>query len=287
MSPGEWRHIRSTPRETLQAALTEMHHAVQLVAAAGEAFAERHSDGSHRTTRWSADRRRLVGADFTGGYPFRMALEPDAMCLVLLERSGDVLGGIELPGRTLAEAYDWMGRAATTYLGRPYDPVSPPAFPIAGHGQSRRFASPSEGVRRAATALFAMADPIVGSVSEGQQGAGPVRCWPHEFDLSATVHFAGVTGGVSGQSVRFGLAPHGGGYDSWYWFVSLWPTLGDGEATALDGPGRLHRGEWSGAVLAGETILGAGDGGAARVRTFLQDRVRSFLEVVANRRVGS
>jgi hypothetical protein len=51
------------------------------------------------------------------------------------------------------------------------------------------------------------------------------------------------------------MAPMGGGYDTWYWYVTPWPYPPAEALRPLAAPGEWHTEGWTGAVLTGETLM--------------------------------
>lgn len=272
MIADDWTRILGHDPAALAAALRETHHAIHLVAAAGEAFAPHRADGSHRAMTWEHETRRFVGEPFEGAYPFRISLAPGDLRLALLERSGEALGDLTLPGRSLAEAYEWLGKAATVYLGRPFGVVPPPDFAIEGHAvNGRRFAETTDADRSAVASLFEVSAGLLESLAERLGAAAAVRCWAHDFDLSIRLP-APAEGGVPAQSVGVGMASAGGD-DPWYWYVDAWPRLEVGGLPPLTGPGRWHQAAWTGAILHAHEVSGMDGGAPAGVQAFLDEAV--------------
>jgi len=47
----------------------------------------------------------------------------------------------------------------------------------------------------------------------------------------------------------------GGGYESWYWYVTPWPYPDASALPGLSGPGGWHTEGWTAAVLTGEDVM--------------------------------
>ena len=101
-------------------------------------------------------------------------------------------------------------------------------------------------------------------------GAGPVLCWPHHFDMAALVVLERDAEGEVVRSVGVGCSPGDAVIDEPYWYVSHSP-----ESERVDLPhvavGEWFRDDWTGLLLRGSALVGAGDAAAqqARLRAYL------------------
>ena len=268
-------HHRTAPAELREATL-QLHHAVQLLAAAGQSFAVPRDDDSHRALVWSDEARGFVGAPFARGYPLRTALRVGDMTLALLERSGNTFAELALPGRTLEDAYRWVAQGLGSLFSARVE-IARPEYEIPAHpvGDGAPFSDQLGPALTAFEALYGGAAGTLAELASRERAASPVRCWPHHFDLATLLTVRPQSGDQPAQTVGVGLAPMGGGYDTWYWYVSPWPVPQVDSLVELEGPGRWHTRGWVGAVLTGEEIVREAheDDGRALVREFLDRSV--------------
>ena len=151
----DWKEITSVPPEHLVDPALELHRAVQLVASAAQTFAEPRGDDGHRAMTWDARLRAFVGVPFAGPYPFRMALRPEDLTLVLLDRLDETLGSLPLVGVTRDEAYEWMSIGMATYLGGAPPKIERPEYDTPEHtARTARFTGGTEAARRTLAALY-------------------------------------------------------------------------------------------------------------------------------------
>jgi hypothetical protein len=206
---------------------------------------------------WDAGARAFVSDPFAGPYPFRAALRPEDLTLMFLDRTGGVLGSEPLAGKSRAEGYAWMTLAMATYMGGSPPVIEPPDFEIGDHPLQHGglFTSELGEEFGALAALFGSAAAVLESVTAGRSDASSVRCWPHHFDIAALLTLEQDAEGAATRTVGIGMAPMGGGYDSWYWYVTPWPYP---DVTALPPLGRTgdwHTEGWIGAVLQGMEVV--------------------------------
>ena len=268
-----WEALGSFAPAALSDAAVELHWAVQLVAAAGQTFVEPRSDGSHRAMTWDDRQRAFVGAAFAGVYPFRTGIRPADLTLVLLDQTDQTLGALPLAGLTAADGRAWLATGLATYLGGAPPMIETPEYDMPAHavGGGGPFQTGHDDERAAIGALYETAAGILDEIVMGAPGASPVTCWPHHFDI-ATLLPVGTDAGASRQrTIAVGMVPNGGGYSSWYWYVTPSPRPSVEALAPLAGPGGWHTEGWTGAVLTGDTLSASPIGERGRV-------VRGFLD---------
>ena len=203
------------PRDLIEARLV-LHHAVQLVAAAGQSLLPARPDDSQQSLSLGSSTwlGKAIGDSQVG-------LEPVEL---LLSVRGATL---PLGGRTLAEGLDWL----TAKLGKPLvPPAHPPDFPHHPLAEGARFPEGGLAARRFLADLFAGTQRILAP------HLAPLRMWPHHFDLACSLGW-----------VNAGFSPGDGQDGLPYWYMTLAaepPSL-----PALGGGGRWRTSGWKGAEL--------------------------------------
>lgn len=268
MSRPSWDEALSLAPEALVPTTRELHWAVQLVASAGQTFAEPREDDSHRAMTWSAELDAFVGAEFAGPYPFRLALRPRDLTLMLLDRRDGALGVFELRGRSRKEAREWLSVGMATYRGGALPVIERPEYDMPDHpvGEDAPFSNGLEAELTALSSLYASAAALLVELFGQDEDASDVRCWPHHFDI-ATLITVGESSGAGesrgagkssgddeSRTVGVGLAPMGGGYGSWYLYATPWPPPEPDALPDLGPDGAWHTEGWTGAVLTGEEV---------------------------------
>lgn len=259
MSREPWKDLSAVAPADLRDALRQVHWAVQLIAASGQTFAEPEVDDSHRAAVWDPELSSFVGRGFAGSYPFRVSLRPEDLTLVLLDRTDAALGSLPLAGRTLDEGYEWLSLGLATYMGAPPPVLSRPEYDVPAHpvGEGASFAAGLDAELRTISALYAASAALLEEVAAARPEASPVRCWPHHFDIATLLTVTPAAGESPAHTVGVGMAPEGGGYDDWYWYVTPWPYPAPERLPALEGPGAWHTEGWTGAVLSGDELTRA------------------------------
>ena len=268
-----WTRLAAVSPADLSNATLELHWATQLIAAAGQSFAEAREDDSHRSMTWHAASREFVGEPFGGAYPFRVGLRPADLTLQLLDRTDEPLGSLPLGGKTLEEGYEWLMSGLANYMGRLPEIVRPefelPSHPVQ---DGARFSEDQQDELSALGGLYESAAALLGEIAEGHESASEVRCWPHHFDIATLVTIEQGEDAESSKTIGIGMVPTGGDPDGWYWYVTPWPYPDPDALPTLDGPGAWHTEGWVGAVLSGEEVVETDP-------AFREAVVRKFVDV--------
>jgi len=273
----DWPLISSVAPEALIETTLELHWAVQLVASAGQTFAEPRPDDSHRAMQWAPSLRAFVGSPFAGPYPFRVAIRPDDLTLLLVDRTDGTLGSLPLAGKTLDEGHEWMSLGMATYLGGPPPRLERPEYDMPSHpvGAGEPFTGGDETARRVLGALYAGAADLISGAMAGRDRAPEIRCWPHHFDIAALLTID------SERNIGVGLAPMGGGFGGWYLYVTPRPYPDSEALPDLAGAGHWHIDRWTGAVLTGDEVRAMPPGERdAQVRAFLARGIDAASEAL-------
>jgi hypothetical protein len=249
----------------------EIHHAAQIASEVGKAWAPPRDDDAHSSFQWRAG--ALVGATVPAPRRFRATLRVLDRVVALEALDGSILARRALAGTTVADSMDWVRREAERLAGAPARQRAVPAPDLPPHrvGQGAPFPA-SDGVAfERLSRLLGGADAVLRRVEATLPGAGPVRCWPHHFDLATLA--TGVTGDPA-RSVGVGLAPPDAIGARGYWYVAPWaPAPPPAGADPLLPWGRWipRAGGWPLAVLGVEEVSTPPEPGprAARLAGFL------------------
>jgi hypothetical protein len=264
------------PRELVPARLV-LHWAAQLVAAAGAALVPPRADDSHTTFTWEAERRAFIGEPIPGrpfpgqplaGQPFgaqAVALRVPDLTLVVGPHE------LPLPGATRADALAWLGKALEQAEPLPPYPHLPPPHPVGGDAP---FPAADAGLAELSR-WYGNAASLLGPIAAAHPEAGPVRVWPHHFDIATLLDLG------AGRTVGVGLSPGDSSYAEPYFYVTPWPAPPDSKDRT--GPpltvGHWHTEGWFGAVLT------ATDGGTEpeRAEGFLEGAIAAARELATKR----
>lgn len=259
---------RVAPNELVRERIA-LHWAVQPLAAAADAVLGTWPDHGQNTFAWSDAREALVGHDLGDG--LRLALEPDALQVLLLDAGERVVWERTLIDATLDEALASIVEALREHgidaSGATLDAVRAvdrdrtnddlPDHPVRAGGT---FAPGDDAARAQIGSWFAAARRALLDVTGGEEHASEPRVWPHHFDLGQLVLLDPERGAERGRTIGLGLSPGDAYLAEPYLYVNPYPRPVGVELPDVDG-GRWETHAFLGAVLPASEAL-ASDGGA-------------------------
>jgi hypothetical protein len=262
----------------------QIHHAAQIASEVGKAWAPPRDDDAHSSFQWCAG--ALVGATVPAPRPFRATLRVADRVLELAALDGSTLARRALAGSTLADSMAWVRREAERLAGAPARQRAVPAPDLPPHpvGAGAPFPESDRAPFERLSRLLAGADAVLRHVEAELPGAGPVRCWPHHFDLATLA--AGVAGDPA-RTVGVGLATPDAIGARGYWYVAPWAPAPPpaGSDPPLSGGRWIPRpGSWPLAVLGVDEVSGLPGPGsrAARLAGFLVTAVAAACARLAS-----
>lgn len=210
---------------TLTNARLQLHHALQLGTRIARAYLEDQPDDSHTNFSW-----RDGGLEGQPVQDWRFALR---FAELRIEAGGE---RFPLEGRSLSEGEAWLmdvmqrrGLCAARLARQLH-------FEIPAH----RVGSGAKFERAPEMAELARWYGLAAGVLEGF--GGPVRCWPHHFDIASVRDLGG------GRTLGAGFSPGDGGHPDPYFYVTPWPYP-ESRTPASLAVGRWHDAGWFGAML--------------------------------------
>jgi hypothetical protein len=283
-----WERMGQLAPRALRSAREQAHWAAQVIAAAGETFCAHEADTSHTSMAWDPALAGLVGRALPAAPACRVGLRLRDLSLCLLTPDGAAPAELALAGRTLPEAYRWASEAIrSTTRGALERSLVHPGFELPEHTLARggRFAT-DPGLAELAR-WYANADALLRRLAEQIPGAGPVRCWPHHFDIASLIEIEPARDGRTARSAGAGLSPGDGSIDEPYLYVNHFPVTARRELPQL-AAGEWFRAGWLGAVLRGSRIVAAGDAAAQEgaSRAFLTSAVETSRALALEKPVG-
>lgn len=243
-----WSMLRNHAPTTLSAARALAHRAVQWPARAALANLAPTSDDSHTSLTWDPIMAALLGQPLAGGVRvgLRVALRE------LVFSKGEKTEGFALAGSSEADAGDWLdvklaaeGLKKASGAKLAYD--MPPAM----------FARPAEEAPHLATLAvwFAAGAEVLEELGRKYKRyqPGPVRCWPHHFDIAIRLALN------EERSIGIGLSPGDGYYAQPYFYLAPYPIPNTETLPQLPPGGRWHSKDFFGAVVPAIDLLALPD----------------------------
>ena len=251
-----WTRVGRVPPTALTDARLQLHHAAQIAVSAAISYVAARSDDSHTALTWIAPLRVLATEPITATRQFRIALRVEDLTLHVLDEKGLQTRSFALPGHTVADGHAWLGEVLAQaaldpgrfserkhYTIPPHPVASGAVFSL---GRGAEFRELADYWSNAAGVLVALA--------QATDGAGPVRTWPHHFDIATLIQLP-----VGGRTISVGQSPGDDSYAEPYWYVGPYPYPPVTALPPLAGSGHWHTQGWVGAALPASDYVGAPD----------------------------
>ena len=176
-------------------------------------------------------------------------------------------------GKTLDEAYAWLGASLNVTLERPEYEI--PAHPV---GSGAVFDPDMDALAELAR-WYGNAYGVLAALTEAHPEASPIRCWPHHFDLAALITLPLADGERTPRTVGVGMSPGDGSYAAPYGYVTPWPYFWEEPRPELSA-GQWHLDQWLGAVLTAGDWTSEDDSAAAVVSGFYAEAVQASIGIL-------
>ena len=256
----DWTTLGRKAPTTLSRARAFAHHAVQWATKAARANLEAAPDDSHSSLEWNATHAMLLSQQLpANGSEVRIGLRVSGLSLIVM-RGNTILDTFELAGRRDSVVAVWLDSALRALGLQPASGVKLP-YALPSHAVSRGGAYSCSGEAEAFDELarwYGAATELLAEVkikfADLRPGAGPVRCWPHHFDIATLVNLEGGHAETA-KSIGVGLSPGDEYYSQPYVYISPWPRLDSAGLPLLPPPGHWHTQGFVAAVATGEQIL--------------------------------
>ncbi|NJR61426.1 MAG: hypothetical protein HC769_22890 [Cyanobacteria bacterium CRU_2_1] len=230
----------------------QLHYAIQLIAATGAELAEPQPDYSHVSLNWNPDLRLFVGATIAAEQPFKVAIDPIALTVLILDETHTKRAELALHQKTITEGLNWLkGEIArrrvdadkVVFLSYP-----PDDFPDHAIAHGAPFDQHQIAARQVLADDYAKTYELLQEVVAITAAASPIHIWPHHFDMATLISLPEIADKQS-RSIGIGFSPGDKSYDQPYWYVSPYPYPDTTRLPQLEGNGFWHTTDWVGAVL--------------------------------------
>ena len=257
LSVETWQRLGSISPTALSEARYEAHFAARVASSLASSLLEAAPDWSHTALSWFPGREALAGRLVPLKVPLRAVVRFESLSIALLDAYGEAQGLFALQGLTVAEAHEQLSSRLRELLGGvPPRPVKAVDYSGAEHAlaEGGRFEGGRAPELRELSKWFANADAYLQAYAAATEGAGPVRCWPHHFDMaSLTVLDPDEPDAEKARSIGLGFSPGDETICEPYWYVLPWPHLDPADLPELQG-GRWHTEGFVAAVLTGTEL---------------------------------
>jgi hypothetical protein len=274
-----WQVLDTLNAHDFTEARLQLHYGIQFMAATGAALAEPLPDNSHSCLEWNSDLDLFMGALIRATRPFRVALDPILLTLMLLDKQGEMVAVLPLHQKTLAEGIAWL-KTEVTRLGADASKIElltyPEDFPdyAIAHGEAFNV-NKGEAERQELSYYYANTHLLLQGIVAEVKDASLIHIWPHHFDMATLISLPIQKKGEP-LTIGVGFSPGDGSYGEPYWYVSPYPYPDSEHLPLLDGNGFWHTQHWVGAVLlASQLTQGSDQAQVKQAQAFLQSAIEA------------
>lgn len=232
----------------------QVRQATRLVATVGPAFLLPRTEGPPHPLRWlSPDGGLLASLRVEAATPFAVALRLRDLALLVLDGLDRPVAVLLLPGRTGAEALEWLVAAVEAFAGAVaaapvrLPELAGPEHPVAAGAP---FAVGDAAGRLELARWLGLGGAAMDAVVDARLALGLPTVDPASLRLAVRVALAG-----GDRSVELAFSPGDDELGEPYFVGLPRPAAIAGPLPPLVGGGEWHRGAWTGAVLRGSALL--------------------------------
>ncbi|MEM1046718.1 MAG: hypothetical protein AAGL24_11215 [Pseudomonadota bacterium] len=254
-------HLPDHDPKDLAGARAQAHRAAQLVTRAARANLPARPDDSHSNMGWDLDRACFRSWPLRPGHAaptVDLSLAPLTLSLTLEDGTIDSL---PLDGVPIPEADTWLdamlgssGLTPAQETEIPYDLPDDVARIAVFH------APDGDEAAQALAAWFGFAASLLTDLerrhAEILPGPGPVRCWPHHFDIATYVALEDGDPETA-RGIGVGLSAGDESYGEPYFYINPWPQ--PDSMTAPLPIGHWHTAGFVGAILTSTVVMELSD----------------------------
>ena len=201
-----WMRVGHVAPGALADARLQLHHAAQIAVSAAISYIAARPDDSHTALTWVAPLGALATEPITAARQFRIALRLEDLTLHVLGENEVPTRSFALPGHTVAEGQGWLGEVLAQAALDPARLTARKHYTIPPHpvASGATFSLGTSGELQELARYWSNAAGALAGLARAAAGAGPVRTWPHHFDIATLIGLPGAGGrtiGVLGSGV--------------------------------------------------------------------------------------
>jgi len=252
-----WDSVGTVPPEELVNSREQLHHAVQLIAAAGKYLIPERTDDSHTSLHWNDIEGAFEGEAIGKEKSLHVGLRPADFTLYIREKSDIETNDYILKDSTIDLSFYWMKsmmekegiKISDLRMKMHYEIPSNPV----DEGEEFTFENPDHFIEIGR--YFANANQVLQAIKNIIPEAANIRCWPHHFDIATLITIDKDKSAEEARSIGIGLSPGDGGFSEPYFYITPWPypDLQKSKLPKLPA-GKWHTEGWVGAVLLASEI---------------------------------
>jgi hypothetical protein len=128
-------------------------------------------------------------------------------------------------------------------LSYPYE------IPIYGTAKGDAFEMKEERAFKELSRLFHNTNFVLKQLLAEEENVTEIKCWPHHFDIAATVTLLDTGDPETSRSISLGMSPGDKYYAEPYFYVSPWPYPMNELLDLVKVKAHWHKEDWVGSIL--------------------------------------
>ncbi len=279
----KWNDVRPIPAGDLIKTREQLHHAVQLIAAAGKYLVEERPDDSHTSMQWNDNQSAFEGEVLKANKLVKVGFRPSDFKLYLHEDSKNIIATFDLTNKKMEEALKWLIEKLKNFeadtsnlsLNMHYE------IPATSFRKDEPFSIINQKYNESFSLYYANANRLLIAVKQLLQDTSAIRCWPHHFDIATLLTIDKDKPSEEARSIGIGLAAGGDAYEEPYIYLTPWPYP-DIKTQTLPklSAGEWHTEGWVGAVLRAPNIYSEEDQSQAVIH-FMNSAIPACAELLS------
>lgn len=251
-----WKKLSGISKEDLAIARRLSHQAVQLTSITGRCLNPKDPGDKTAALTWLASKNLLAGSRWSGNR-HRAAFSFSNLELYILGDEDNIISNYSLNRNTYDDAFKWLTEQVKKagYDGAKLSKQLPYEIPHYIYADNSPFEIINKDALTELESYYANVDFILKEI-DTKNNFSEILCWPHHFDIAASVTVEENPDLEKSKSIGVGMSPGDESYNEPYFYVSPWPyPVETNNLPKLDA-GKWHKERWFGAVLTSSEITG-------------------------------
>ena len=247
----DWQLLSFPPKEDIDQARMQCHQAIQNVAAVGRSFSPVSAGDEYANLEWDAGLQRLVGRWVKADITFRSSICIKDFEVYLVNENVETISSFAMQGKTQTDVMVWLEHELSS-LGADFSKINlnlPYQIPEYATAKREKFNVSNLNACGELSKLYHNTALLLDKIAASDESIGAIKCWPHHFDIAATMMRLDSGDPETSRQIGIGMSPGDQYYDEPYFYVSPWPYPTE-NLLPIDHLGaHWHQDDWVGAVL--------------------------------------
>ncbi len=251
-----WHHLQADlDLEILAETRKQAHQAVQNVSAVGRCFLGVLDSDENANLEWVPELQRLAGRWIDGNIVFRSSLDFTNFAVHLVNEKLESISSVEVNGKRQGIVMVWLEEQISTLGFNSSDITLDLPYEIPEYPQAKKKPFDVDMIYiHELGKYFNNAHYVLSQFKQEVSGFGPVKSWPHHFDMSCMDIIKDTGNPETTATLNIGMSPGDETFNEPYFFVTPWPYPDEDELKPIK-RGQWYFENWAGAILKASDIL--------------------------------